>query len=130
MAREDEILDLYNENLPMIKSTAHRYSGIDPSVAYEDLMQEAYIAVANAVKSFIPHNGLNFSSFLYWQLQKSFHGLLKDDKVVEISGPGGEPELIPYGRFLRIKRKLPQQMEYRVISVSSSLEDLRERGKE
>jgi RNA polymerase sigma factor (sigma-70 family) len=126
--RNDEIDRLYRENFPLISSLARRYSKIDPSVSYEDFIQEAYIAVANAIKDFIPRSGLNFSSFLFWHLQKRFHGLLKDDKVVEVRHPDGELELISYGAFLRIKRKLPGECQWRVLSTTSSLEELEEGG--
>jgi len=130
MRQENEIYNLYIKNLPIIKSLARRYEKIDPSVSYEDLMQEGFIAISNAANRFITHTGLNFTSYLFWHLQKRFHGLLKDDKIVEIKYPNGNPDVVPYSKFLRIKRRLPRGTQWRVISPSSSLEELKERGRE
>lgn len=119
------ILEIYRKNEKLIKTLARRYSNIDPAVGYEDLISEGFLAVIDALESFDKDTELSFSSHLWWYLQKRFNSTLGKDKVVEVKYDGVN-KIISYNEFLRIKKSLPEGVSWRVVSLLSSLEDLKE----
>ncbi len=126
----DKIYRIFLKNQPFIKTLARRYSKIDPAVSQEDLINEAYIAVANAASSFNPERGISFPSYLWWHLQKRFQSVLGSDKIVEVKYNNGKKEVLTYREFLRVKRSLPEGTDWRVTSLLSSFEELVGEGKE
>jgi RNA polymerase sigma factor (sigma-70 family) len=115
---------IYSENQRFIKALAQRYSKIDSAVGYEDLMSEGFIAIMEAVHGFnFQKSNLNFSSYLWWHLQKRFQSVLGTDKVVEVD-IDGEKDIISYTEFLRVKKGLPEGTTWRVTSLLSSFEEL------
>jgi len=124
----DRVYELYKNNEALIKGLARRYSRIDPSVGYEDLISEGYIAIIEAVKKYDSNKGdLDFSCYLWWHLQKAFSSILRSDKVVEIKYIDGREEVISYEEFFRRKKVFPEGTEWKVKFLTSSLEEFREK---
>lgn len=62
--------------------------------------------------------------FIWWYLPKRFHYALITNKVVEVGKyPDGGEKVVSYNEFLRIKKRLPEETEYTVKSLTSSMED-------
>ncbi len=130
---QEELNDLFlrvlRENKKLIESVARRYSGIDPSLDYEDLLSEAYLAMVNALSNFEEGKKTSFTSYLFWHLQKKFQTVLGGDKVVEVE-VNGEKRVLSYSEFIRIKRNLPEGSTFRVMTLLSSFEELLGNGNE
>jgi len=124
----ERVYEVYKRNEALIKGLARRYSRIDPSVDYEDMISEGYLAIIEALKKYDSNKGdLDFSSYIWWHLQKEFSSILRTDKVVEIRHIDGSEEVISFEEFLRKKRRLPEGTEWKIKSLTSSLEEFRER---
>jgi len=124
----DRVYEVYRKNQSLINGLARRYSRIDPSVGYEDLVSEGYLAIAEALRGFDSNRGdLDFSCYFWWHLQKAFSSILRSDKVVEIKHIDGEEEVISYEEFFRRKRGFPEGTEWKVKFLNSSLEEFREK---
>lgn len=64
----DNMLILYQQNRGMIEKVAGKYSSIAEK---EDLMQEGYIGLCNAVNHWDPDGGANFLTYaIFWMKQK------------------------------------------------------------
>lgn len=64
----DNMLILYQQNRGMIEKLAGKYSSIAEK---EDLMQEGYIGLCNAVNHWDPDGGANFLTYaIFWMKQK------------------------------------------------------------
>jgi DNA-directed RNA polymerase specialized sigma subunit len=125
--KKDKVFEAYRMNQAFINRLAKRYSRIDPSVDYEDLVSEGYLAILEALEKYDSNRGdLDFSCYFWWHLQKAFSSILRSDKVVEIKHDGGE-EVISYEEFLRRKREFPEGTEWKVQFLNSSLEEFREK---
>lgn len=59
--RKEYFEALYNQNYGLIRDTAKRYAGV---YDLEDLMQESYIGLVDAVESFDSEAGYKFASFM------------------------------------------------------------------
>ncbi len=108
---------------------ARRYANLDPSCGYEDLIAESYEAIFNALCNFEKGKKTDFTSYLFWHLQKKFQKVLGNNKVVEVE-VNGEKRILSYSEFVRVKRGLPKGSKYRVTTLLSSFEELVENGNE
>ncbi len=120
-------LDVFQKNKRLIESVARRYCGIDPSLDYEDLLSEAFLAIMDALVNFESGKKTEFTSYLFWHLQKKFQTVLGNDKVVEVE-VDGEKNIISYSEFLRMKAVLPRKAKFRIMTIVSSLEEIIENG--
>lgn len=118
---------IYSKNLSLVKSLAKKYAQLDPSLSPEDLENEGFLAVIDALKTYDTRKKMEFSTYLYWHLQKRFQKLAGDDKVVEVQYENGKIEIFSFRQFQRVKRTLPEGVTYRISSLLTSLEDLKER---
>jgi len=117
---EDVTYGLYLKSIPLIKSIAKRYVGLDIANDQEDFLNEGYIAVESALRNYKKDSNkdsdMKFSTFLTWCLQKNFESLCpSDDKLVEING-NGKPEVVSYKDFQKGKKKLFKGTTWRVFS--------------
>ncbi len=123
----DLSLDVFQKNKRLIGCVARRYSGIDPSLDYEDLLSEAFLAIMDALVNFESEKKTEFTSYLFWHLQKKFQIVLGNDKVVEVE-VDGEKNIISHSEFLRMKASLPKRTKFRIMTIVSSLEEIIENG--
>lgn len=66
-AGETELIgDLYLENLPYIRKIVNKYSNDNN---YEDLLQESYFGIVEAVKRFDPNRDVSFLSFASYHIK-------------------------------------------------------------
>lgn len=66
---------LYAGNAPMIRKIVYRYSHFDAAVSFDDLMQEAWFAIIEAVRTFDAMRG-TWSQALVWALKNQFRRAL------------------------------------------------------
>ncbi len=119
--------ELFIKNLDIIKYIAKKYSTLDPAISYEDLLNEAYIAIAESIEKFESEKKVSYSSYLWWCLKKRFQKVLKKDlMVVEIEDNTGEKAILNYNQFMR-KKVFLKGKKWRVISLNESLEGIKEK---
>ncbi len=73
---------LYTQNRGLILKTARKYA---PFADIQDLMQEGYFAVENAVRAFDETRGANFATYLIFHLKAVFSRFLSQNCAVSIS---------------------------------------------
>jgi DNA-directed RNA polymerase specialized sigma24 family protein len=81
------ILKTSQQHRKLIESIIARYRYLDPALEVDDLRQEAFLAVARALRGWNPQRALEmkFSTFLYWHVSKKFQALFPGhDKQVLI----------------------------------------------
>jgi len=113
------VFELYNKLLPIIKSIVRRYSNLDQALEPEDFLNEAYLAICDALSQYKVNRGNGkFSTYVYWHFQKRFENLCCNDKVVVLkNGHGqGQQSVISYKEFQKIKRSLPEGTQWTVES--------------
>lgn len=65
--RAELMLTLWKQNKGLITQTVRRYRGL---MEYDDLMQEAYLGLDNAVRTYDPEAGTSFSTYLVMTLRR------------------------------------------------------------
>ncbi|MDE5824098.1 MAG: sigma-70 family RNA polymerase sigma factor, partial [Lachnospiraceae bacterium] len=92
----DHMLELWQQNQGLIAKTALKYSGYED---IEDLKQQGYIGLCNAVNAYRPDKGISFSSYAVFWLKQSMHRYIEEcGNVVRI--PSGTKGLMTkYKRF-------------------------------
>ena len=95
--RTDLIGELYLKNLGLIKSYIRQYSNDDN---FDDLLQESYFAIAEAVKHWQPDHGACFMTYaLFWIRNVVLRYLRTKDKSVSLPSFMVSRE-IKYSRFI------------------------------
>lgn len=113
------IYELYQRLLPVVKSIARRYLNLDQALEPEDFLNEAYLAICDALSQYKENRGNGkFSTYVYWHFQKRFENLCCNDKVVVLKNGDnqGKQSVISYKEFQKIKRLLPEGTEWTVES--------------
>jgi len=120
-----ETANMYTRCMPLIKACVRRYEKLDAVSGREDLVNQAYLAVYEAVRTFnVKRSNAKFTSILTWCLQKQFESQCPSaDKQVELIYPDGQTDLIPYKKFQKVKRSLPVGTEWTVTSRYTSRDD-------
>lgn len=92
----DHMLELWQQNQGLITKAALKYSGYED---IEDLKQQGYIGLCNAVNAYRSDKGVSFSSYAVFWLKQSMHRYIEEcGSVVRI--PSGTKGLITkYKRF-------------------------------
>lgn len=85
----DNMLVLWQQNTGFIKQKAHRYRFY---AELDDLMQEGYIALYNAVQKFDPGAGVKFITFLSYCLDTAMSRYISTQNVIRL--PAVEDALI------------------------------------
>lgn len=80
--RSENLERLYLQNKSFIYASARRYSAF---ADIEDLMQEAYFGLENAVNTFDSSRGVKFSTHLYYHLRTTFFRFIGHNTGVNIS---------------------------------------------
>lgn len=75
----DNMLVLWQQNTGFIKQKAHRYRFY---AEFDDLMQEAYIALHNAVQKFNPDAGVKFITFLSYCLDTAMSRYISTQNTI------------------------------------------------
>lgn len=86
---------LYTQNRRFMYGIARKYSGV---ADIDDLMQEAYFALDNAVNTFESERGLKFTTHLFYKLKAVFSDYVRECLTVSLSAR--DVELI--ARYKRI----------------------------
>lgn len=116
---EECIAAYYHMHLPHIRRVAMSYANLDCAVDLDDLLQECYLAIYSAWRSYDPR--WKFRNYLHFHLQKACGRAVIDDKGVIVPTEDGSTRVISYANFQRIKRRLPDAIQKRCIVVSLTL---------
>ena len=103
--KEVELMDLIEFYEPMMKSVIKKYLGYANKVGldYDDLFQEASMAVLRAEKSYKDNKGMKMETWIYnnidWRMQRILETNKKYEKIISInstieSGEGDTIELL------------------------------------
>ncbi len=115
----------FNENLALIRSIVKRLQNLDPTMDYEDFMQQAFIGTHNAVRSYKVITDAKFQTVLVWHIYKIMERLIPPQaRQVVVSYPDGTEKLMSYQAFRKIKRGLPEGTSYRTEMRFVSLESM------
>lgn len=60
----DNMMQLYNQNIGLLYRALKRYNGYDNIIDKDDLMQEAYIYLYEAVSRYEANKGVRFTTYL------------------------------------------------------------------
>ena len=125
-SEESALYSFYLRCLPIIKKVAVNYVNLDVASGMEDFINQGFFGVRETFFLYKNNSSsLKWTSFLVWQLQKCNAELCpQKDKMVVISDKEGDTEVLSYQKFQKVKRTLPSDAIYTVISRLSSLEDL------
>ncbi|MEI7636048.1 MAG: sigma factor [Syntrophus sp. (in: bacteria)] len=116
---------MYYRSLPLIKSVVKRYQKLDTVNDRDDLINQAYLGVHDAVTTFRPNSGAKFSSVLTWCIQKQFEKICpSSNKQVDVTYPDGRKVVMAYKKFQKIKKQLlAESAEWTVSSRYTHLDD-------
>lgn len=79
----DNMLMLWEQNQGLIAKIALKYSGYED---IEDLKQQGYIGLCNAVNAYRPEEGISFSGYAVFWLKQSMHRYIEEcGSVIRIS---------------------------------------------
>ncbi|MDE5699827.1 MAG: sigma-70 family RNA polymerase sigma factor [Lachnospiraceae bacterium] len=93
---DDHMLELWQQNQGLIAKTALKYSGYED---IEDLKQQGYIGLCNAVNAYRPDKGVSFSSYaVFWLKQSMYRYIEECGSVVRIPA-STKGLMIKYKRF-------------------------------
>ncbi|GJL52925.1 MAG: hypothetical protein NPIRA02_00570 [Nitrospirales bacterium] len=114
-------LKLWEDNKHLAKSIIHRYRDLDPIIGEDDLLQEAFLALPDALAKWEHQRGRNmqFSNYYYFFIQKRFQAKIPGkNKIVQILNQ----ELhvvneVTYAQFRKSRRRLvPPGFSYRICT--------------
>lgn len=88
--------ELWNQNLLFIRNIAGRYHA---QADIEDLMQEGYLALCQAVKSYRPDEGSKFLSYAGYWIKKRMLEYIRCTNVIRIPGRR-QREISSYEKFI------------------------------
>lgn len=116
---------MYYQSLPLIKSVVKRYEKLDTATDRDDLLNQAYLAVSDAIVIYRPAGGAKFSSVLMWCLQKQLEKICPaSHKQVDITYPDGRKAVMAYKKFQKIKKQLlAEGAEWTVSSRYTQLDE-------
>ena len=69
------LLELYNKHIRLLNKLAWKYSNINYLYTYEDLQNESYLALTEAVEKYDPKM-CNFSTFLFVVVNQRLHAIV------------------------------------------------------
>lgn len=78
----DNMLQLWQQNQGFIRSIAKKYAAYEE---IEDLIQQGYFGMCNAVNGYDPENGVSFLHYASFWIRQSIHGYIEDcGKIVRL----------------------------------------------
>lgn len=103
----EAVYELYAANRPLIWKIAQKFSHIDNAISLEDLLQEGFFAIVDAVKTYDETRG-SWQIALNWELKRRFEQALptrrRRIKQVSLDTPIGEDESGTLGDCLADER--------------------------
>lgn len=116
---------MYYRSLPLIRSVLKRYEQLDVVNDRNDLLNQAYLAVHDAVNIYRPDSGAKFSSILTWCIQKQFEKICPSShKQVEVTHQNGSTDIMTYKKFQKVKNQLMAEgAEWKISSRYTQLDD-------
>jgi len=116
---------MYYRSLPLIKSVVKRYEKLDSVNERDDLSNQAYLAVHDAINCFRSDSGAKFSTILTWCIQKHFEKICPSShKQVDVTYPDGRIVVMSYKKFQKVKQQLQSEgADWTVSSRYTQLDD-------
>ncbi len=114
-------LKIWEKNKYLAKAISKRYLALDPAISEEDLLQEAFLALPDALAKWEQERGRNmqFSNFYYFFIQKRFQAKLPGkNKIVQILDQDFQiVKEVTYAQFRKNRtRLLPAGYTFRICS--------------
>ena len=101
--------ELYDANRALIWKIAQKFSHIDNAISLEDLLQEGFFAIVDAVQTYDEDRG-SWQLALTWELKRRFEQAIpsrrRKVKMVSLDTPAGEDESITLGSCLADERAI------------------------
>lgn len=115
-----DLVELYE---PMMKSVIKKYLGYANKVGldYDDLFQEASMAVLRAEKSYKDDKGMKFETWLYnnidWRMQRILEGNKKYEKIISINSTveSGEGSIIEILDMIQDKVNIALEVQDKIM---------------
>ena len=112
---------LWEDNKHLAKAICKRYRNLDPIISEEDLIQEAFLALPDALAKWEHQRGRNmqFSNFYYFFIQKRFQSKLPGkNKIVQILNQDFHVvKEVTYRQFRKCRNRLvPPGFTFRICS--------------
>lgn len=108
------INEFFQQNLSIIMSLAKKYLSLDPTLELQDLLNEAYLAISDAIKHYDKERGASFPSVAFWYIQKRFQQIVGEEREVIVNENGSWTVLL-YQDYLKLKAVLPESQTVRKI---------------
>lgn len=103
----EAVYEIYTANKPLIWKIAQKFSHIDNAISLEDLLQEGFFAIVDAVKTYDAARG-NWQTALNWELKRRFEQAIptrrRKTKMISLDTPTGEDESSTLGGCLADER--------------------------
>jgi len=114
-------LKLWEDNQHLAKAICQRYMNLDPVISEEDLLQEAFLALPDALAKWEHERGRNmqFSNFYYFFIQKRLQAKLPGkNKIVQILNQEFHVvKEVTYSQFRKCRKRLvPPGFTFRICS--------------
>lgn len=93
----DNMMQLYNQNIGLLYRALKRYNGYDNIIDKDDLMQEAYIYLYEAVSRYEADKGVKFTTYLTNSIKWNIGRDMRDKRVIKL------PEKLSFdiGKYMR-----------------------------
>ena len=80
----DNMMQLYNQNIGLLYRALKRYNGYDNIIDKDDLMQEAYIYLYEAVSRYKADKGVRFTTYLTNSIKWNIGRDMRNKRVVKL----------------------------------------------
>lgn len=89
------VYELYTANRALIWKIAQKFSHIDNAISLEDLLQESFFAIVDAVQTYDEERG-SWQTALIWEMKRRFQQAIptrrRKTKMVSLDAPTGEED--------------------------------------
>lgn len=103
----EAVNEIYAANLPLIRRIAQKFSHFDNAISLEDLLQEGFFAIVDAVQTYDEDRG-SWQQALIWELKHRYNQVLpmrrRKGKTVSLDTPSGEDDDSTLGDCLMDER--------------------------
>ena len=100
--RKENLEKLYNQNRGLIAKAANRLKGY---AEYDDLMQEGYIALAEAADRYDPNQGASFATYAFSYIYGSLQTYLRDNQHMISISAGMREKAMQYLKICEVYQK-------------------------
>lgn len=103
----DNMMQLYNQNIGLLYRSLKRYNGYDNIIDKDDLMQEAYIYLYDAVSQYEADKGVRFTTYLTNSIKWNIGRDMRNKRVVKL------PEQLSFdiGKYMKFLEEYTKEYD-------------------